>query len=288
MSGTIRKVGAVGVLALVLGAGAYFVSNGSLSSVAAGTDATVLAKVNDQKITRADVKKALEGAPEAQQANIEQLYPMLIDQMVNDALLTERVDSAGINSDPEVKKRVDEAREQIVRGLYVERYVESKVTDEAVKAEYAEIEKRNKGIKEARARHILVETEDEAKAIIAEAKSGKDFTALAKEKSTGPSGPNGGDLGYFTREAMVKEFSDAAFAMAPGEVTSAPVKTQFGWHVIKLEDLRERPVPKLTEVEQVIRTQLGQKAIEDLVKEMREGAQIEIFDFNGKPMKDEG
>ncbi len=131
--------------------------------------------------------------------------------------------------------------------------------------------------------HLLVASEEEAKAIIESIKGGADFGALAKEKSTDKgSGANGGELGWFTADVMVKEFSDAAFAMQKGEVSKDPVKSQFGWHVILVEDRRARE-PSFAEKEAELRDELARKIVMALLDDARAGATIERFNIDGSP-----
>src|SRR5215210_9475014 len=127
---------------------------------------------------------------------------------------------------------------------------------------------------EGRARHILVETEDEAKAVQSQIKGGSDFAELAKQKSKDPGGSEGGDLGYFSKEQMVPEFANAAFKLENGQV-SEPVKSQFGWHIIKVEDKRQKQVPEFDKVKDQIETFVVRKAQSEMVAKLREGAKIE-------------
>lgn len=270
------------VALLVIGAGAWFLMGSTSNGVAAESDSTVVAVVNGDEITRADVKAVASELPATAQVSVEQIYPMLLEQIINDRLLQARVDNSDITNDPEVEKRLAQVREQIVRSLYVERYIAENITDERVKEEYQKIKKENEDVKEVHARHILVETEDEAKALIQELEDGADFAALAKEHSTGPTGASGGDLGYFTKDAMVPEFSEAAFNTKKGTFSENPVKTQFGWHVIYVEDIRNRKVPEFAEMEQVIRDQLNKEVVNELVEDLREGAEIKKYDWEGK------
>ncbi|MEZ5476877.1 MAG: peptidylprolyl isomerase [Thiolinea sp.] len=132
-----------------------------------------------------------------------------------------------------------------------------------------------------KARHILVATEDEAKALIEEVKGGKDFTELAKEKSTGPSGKNGGDLGWFKPQSMVKPFAEAVMAMEPDSVSTAPVETQFGWHIIKLEEKRDVKLPDLESMKPQLKRQLEQQKMMEYMQQLRADADVKIL------MKDE-
>ena len=270
------------VAILVLAAGAWFLMGNMSNGVAAMGDDTQVAKVNDTVITRGDVKEVAKTVPAAAQVPIEQIYPMIVDQLINDALLQDRVDSSDIASDPEVEKRLAEAREQIARSLYVERFIEEKITDEALREEYETMKSNNADVKEVRARHILVETQDTAQDLIDQLDEGADFAELARENSTGPTAANGGDLGYFTKDAMVPEFSKVAFATEAGTYAKDPVKTQFGWHVIFVEDVRNRQVPAFEEVEPLLRQQMQQDVVNQLVDDLREGAEIQRYDWDGK------
>jgi peptidyl-prolyl cis-trans isomerase C len=138
------------------------------------------------------------------------------------------------------------------------------------------------GQDEVRARHILVENEDEAKAIVDQLRGGADFATLAKEKSKDPGAADGGDLGYFTKEQMVPQFSEVAFRMYPGQLSN-PVKTQFGWHVIKLEDKRTRQPPEFDQVKDQIEGYLARKAQTEYIAKLRQSAKIERLDKRPEP-----
>ena len=150
-------------------------------------------------------------------------------------------------------------------------------TDEAMKKVYEDASKQITGEQEVHARHILVETEDEAKAVKAELDKGADFAELAKKKSKDPGASDGGDLGFFTKDQMVPEFSAVAFALEPGKI-SDPVKSQFGWHIIKVEEKRNRKAPDFDQVKAQIETYVTRKAQADYVAKLREGAKIERMD----------
>jgi peptidyl-prolyl cis-trans isomerase C len=150
-------------------------------------------------------------------------------------------------------------------------------TDDAMKKVYEDASKQITGEQEVHARHILVETEDEAKAVAEELKKGADFAELAKKKSKDPGASDGGDLGFFTKEQMVPEFSAVAFALEPGKV-SDPVKSQFGWHIIKVEEKRNRQAPAFEQVKAQIETYVTRKAQADYVAKLRETAKVERMD----------
>jgi peptidyl-prolyl cis-trans isomerase C len=155
-------------------------------------------------------------------------------------------------------------------------------TDEAMKKVYEEASKQITGEQEVHARHILVETEDEAKAIAEELKKGADFAELAKKKSKDPGASDGGDLGFFTKDQMVPEFSAVAFALEPGKI-SDPVKSQFGWHIIKVEEKRNRKAPDFEQVKAQIETYVTRKAQADYVAKLREAAKVERMDKPAEP-----
>jgi peptidyl-prolyl cis-trans isomerase C len=246
------------------------------------TPADAAAIVNGSKILRSDVSAAIKTIPNA---NPDEMYPRVVDGMINEKLIDDETTKAQITSDPEYKKRLDMAKAEIARQLYIDKYMKDKVTDSAVAAEYAKFKKENEGKQEVHARHILVPTEEEAKQVIKDLDGGAKFEDLAKKRSSGPTAQNGGDLGYFTKEDMLPEFSDAAFKLDKGQYTKAPVKTQFGWHVILVEDKRARQVPELKSVEGAIRNSLSRQAIAELVERLRSKATIQIFDKDGKPVE---
>ena len=151
------------------------------------------------------------------------------------------------------------------------------MTDAKVKDQYQKSIAFESKTEEVRARHILMKTKPEAMAVIADIKGGADFAAVAKAKSTGPSGRNGGDLGYFGFKQMVPPFSKVAFALKPGEFTTEPVKTQFGWHIIKVEDRRVAGSQNFEQASQKIRQELSQQAYKDTLAGLRAKARIDVM-----------
>lgn len=251
---------------------------------AAEASGDVAAVVNGTTISRKEVLGVIDTLPFKAQVAPEKLYPMIVDQMINQKLIESEVKKSALETDPEVQKKMDEVREQIVRSIFMEREIGKLVTDEQVQAAYEKFKKENEGKQELHARHILVKSEDEAKAVIKKLESGEDFKTLAKEKSTDPAAADGGDLGYFTKDAMVPEFANAAFDMKPGTYSKTPVKTQFGWHVIMVEDKRAKEVPGFDQVKPSLQNTLGQQALENFVKGLRQAAKIERFGMDGKPL----
>jgi peptidyl-prolyl cis-trans isomerase C len=249
---------------------------------AAAADPVVL-KVNGTDVHRSEVVAIQKGLGQ-QAANIplDQFYQRIQERLIVSKLLADAAKTAKLESDPEVKAEVAKAQDQIVTRVYVSHLQAKAVTDAAIKALYDKTVKTEAGKPEVKARHILVKTEEEAKAIIAELDKGGDFAKLADEKST-DKGENGGDLGWFGKEQMVPEFSEAAFKLAKGEYTKEPVKSQFGWHVIKVEDTRVAAPPTLDEAKDKLRTELENQAVEAKVKELEGKAKIERFTVDGSP-----
>jgi peptidyl-prolyl cis-trans isomerase C len=235
----------------------------------------VVATVNGQPITREDVINSAQSLPAQVQQQIDQLFPQLLNRLIGFKLVAMKGASEGLADDPEVKDEVKRFEEQAVTQTYFKRFIDKAITDDAVKAVYEQDLKDHPPQQEIEARHILLKTEDEAKAIIGQLKAGADFAALAKEKSIDPSAKqNGGDLGWFTKDTMVKEFADAAFAMKKGELSQAPVKSQFGFHVIEIQDQRTQVPPSLAERTPEIKQGLAEEAAHKLVNDLIAAGQV--------------
>lgn len=249
-------------------------------------DDPVVARINGQVLHRSDVQLALRGAPpQAQQAPIEQVYPQLLNTMTNGLLLAQAARKAKLDADPAVKAQLAMAENEILADAYVLQMQRAQITEAKLHELYDQYVKNAPTEEEISARHILVPTEQEAKDIIEQLKKGADFATLAKEKTTDPSGKaSGGDLGYFTKKDMVPEFADAAFALQKGEFTQTPVHTQFGWHVIKVEDRRPGKPGTYDQVAPQIAQQLTQQIVGQKLQELRSQGKIELFDLNGKPL----
>jgi peptidyl-prolyl cis-trans isomerase C len=229
----------------------------------------VLATVNGQTITRQDVVNSAAELPPQYQSQIDLILPQLLNRLIGLELVRAKGQADGLANDDKVKKAVAEFQKVEIGNVYFQRYIEKSVTDDAIKAVYDADLKAHPPQPEIKAAHILVKTEEEAKAIIDQLKGGADFAALAKSKSIDTaSGKDGGELGWFSRDTMVKEFSDAAFQMQKGDVSKTPVKTQFGYHVIKIEDSRMQIPPTLAERRDEIRQVLGQEAAHKLVQDL--------------------
>jgi peptidyl-prolyl cis-trans isomerase C len=241
------------------------------------TDDPVVARVNGDVVYESELMAAAAALPAQYQANIAAILPTLLDRIVDLRLVVSAGKSAGLLEEADVQMRLDAARDQVISQVYIERQLTERVTDEVLQERYQEMVGELAVEREVHARHILLETEEEAKEVIGELDGGADFATLAQERSTGPSGPQGGDLGFFAKGQMVAPFAEAAFALEPGSYTKEPVQTQFGFHVILVEEARDQEQPSFAEMEPQIREQLTGAGLEEVLSELREGAEIEIL-----------
>lgn len=248
-------------------------------AVKAAPDAdTVVARVNGEEITLGHMIVAHASLPDQyRQLPADLLYQGILDQLIQQVAL-------GHSRDGEVPRvvrlQLENERRSLLAADALEEVVSGAVGDAEIQAAYEEEYADGKGGPEYNASHILVESEEEAKALIEALDGGADFAELAKEKSTGPSGPSGGELGWFGEGAMVPEFEAAVTALEVGQV-SEPVQTQFGWHVVKLNDKRIADAPPLDEVREEIAGRLQQEAIEAHVKSLTDAAEIEKPETEG-------
>ena len=239
----------------------------------------VVARVDGQPITEGDLAIAAEdpalqmpGGDEAQKRDI------LVGYMVDLKLGAKAANDAKLGDNPDFGRRLDYLKQKLLVDEYLDRQTKKDVTPQAARKLYDETVKDMKPEEEVRARHILVENEDEAKKIAARVKGGEDFAKVAAEVSKDPgSKTDGGELGFFTQDRMVKPFADAAFAMKAGDI-SDPVKSQFGWHVIQVEERRAKPVPAFEEMKDQIDQYLTRKAQQDTVLALRKSAKVERLD----------
>jgi peptidyl-prolyl cis-trans isomerase C len=242
----------------------------------------VVARVNGAEIRSSDLAIAEEEVgsnipPMTAEGKRDYLVTYVSDMM----LVAKAAEDKKLAEDPGFKRRLAYLRNKLLMETMLHAEAKSAVTDVAMHKVYDEAAKQISGEKETRARHILVESEDEAKAILAELKKGTDFAELARLKSKDPgAAAEGGDLGYFTKDQMVAEFSAAADKLDKGQL-SEPVKTQFGWHVIKVEDKRDRPVPPFEQVKEQIENYVVRRAQAEVISRLRQGAKIERMDAKG-------
>ena len=251
----------------------------------ADTADPVLAVVNGAEIHKSDLDAAYQSLPEQyRQMPLEAIYDPLLERVIDSRLLLAEAEKRDIAKDPEVQAEIAQARDNVVRDNLVQQAIDKGATPERVRAAYDAMKSQpGFAFEEVHARHILVADEAEAKEIVKQLQGGADFAALAKEKSTDPSAQNNaGDLGYFRREMMVPEFAEVAFTLEPGAISKEPVKTQFGWHVIKVED-RRQTVPTFEEKEPELKEQISREIVNALLSDVRGGAKVERFNLDGTP-----
>lgn len=251
-------------------------------------DDPVVATVNGIEIYYSQVQQAQRAmGGQAMAVPLEMIQSMLINTIADRTIVAEQARKDGFDKKEEFKKRMADIEQQVLARDFIADYAEKQITDKRVEEAYQDMIKDFEPQKEVRARHILVEDEAAAKAVIKELEGGADFAELAKSKSTGPSGSQGGDLGFFSAGAMVPEFEKAAFALKAGEFSKEPVKTQFGYHVIKLEEERKTQPPKLEDVKDQIEGEIGNEAVSAYIEGLRKDAKIVLFDKDGKEIKED-
>jgi len=239
----------------------------------------IVAKVDGAPITEADVTQALTDLGESiAQIPEAQRRDYAITYLADLKLGAKAAREAKLTETEDFKRKLAYQTDRLLFDDYLTSQAKKNVTEDAMKALYADTIKTLKPEQEVRARHILVETEDQAKDVIKKLKAGEDFAKLAGTLSKDPgSGKEGGDLGYFTKDRMVPEFANAAFAMTAEQI-SDPVKSQFGYHVIKVEDKRDKTVPKFDEVKDQIEQFMYRKSQQDVIMALRATGKVERLD----------
>lgn len=257
-------------LALMLGA-----PLAAQEAAKAPTPDTAIATVNGEAITLADLVSVRADLPQQYQSlPDEALYDGIRQQLVDQKLLEQEAEKTGLAEDPAIARALALQHQSLLANFYLRRKLNEGLTDAAVEAAYKERYADAPPVQEVRASHILVATEEEAKKLHDELAAGADFAALAAEHGTDGTKTNGGDLGFFTRETMVPEFADAAFALEVGQL-SEPVKSQFGWHLIKVTDKRDKPAPSIDEVRDEIKGALASEIAQKVLADLRAGATVD-------------
>jgi peptidyl-prolyl cis-trans isomerase C len=218
--------------------------------------------------------------PEYRENGLAGLYAQLVDEIANSRLAAAAGRDSGLDQEDVVANAMELAASRVLAEAYFTEQVSQMITDESVQTAYDNFVADTASRETVTAAHILVETEDEAKAIITQLNDGADFAELAREKSTGPSGPNGGELGSFGRGQMVPAFENAAFAMPVGGYSAAPVQTQFGWHIIKVSDKSVAPAPTLDEMRDQLASNLSRQGFARVVETLRAGAKVEVRPYD--------
>ena len=238
----------------------------------------IAAKVNGEVIYVNDLKQSYADHPQIKdRVPFEEFYAKTLDVFVNSKLVYQAAQAARIEETPEYQRQLVTAKEDLARKLFLEKSVEDRVSEEAVKKLYDDYTSKFESQKEVKAKHILVESEDKAKEVINKLNRGEDFVKLAQEYSRDQV-----DLGYFTKDMMVPEFSAVAFSMKKGEYTKKPVKTEFGYHVILVEDARASKPLELKEIEPQLKNMVTQQVIGEIFEDLRGKASIERYTLEGE------
>jgi len=247
-------------------------------------DNAVVAVVNGHEIRQLDLAAAYERLPQQyKQIPFDNLFPQLVEQLVTNHLMEVAGRALDLHNDEAVQAQIRAFEGAAIQQAYLQRKIDAQVTEESIAQVYEDTIGNAEGPEEVRASHILVKTEEEGVSILKELADGADFAALARKHSTGPTGPRGGDLGYFTADAMAEPFAAAAFALEIGTIGPDPIQTQFGWHVIKVVDKRRKPPADLAESRARIQDLLTREFITAHMAELRANAEIEIFNLDGSP-----
>ena len=247
----------------------------------ASAEDPVIARANGGEIRRSDVMRLLSQLPaEARSMPPEQLFALGVERAIDRLLVAEAARNEGLGDDPEVRRRLEAAEADVLWDAYLQSRIREALSEARIRGAYDEIASAATE-DEVKARHILLSSERDARAVIRELEGGADFQELARDKSVGPSRESGGDLGYFRRSQMVAEFSEAAFAMAPGEFSKAPVKTRFGWHVILVEKRRRAEAPTMREALPGIQQTITREVLAEVLGGLRESAEIEVVGADG-------
>ncbi len=257
-----------------------FTSTAALAALPA-----VLAKVNGHDVTSAEIEKAFSAMAMEQPGQKKLTFDKtpadfqkaFVEKYIEKALIIDAAREANLQNDPEIKKKLKEAEDFLIQQKFLTDIVIKKKSDAELQKIYDDKLKGKEGSQEVHAMHILVKTEDEAIKLRQTIKDGADFEKMAKQKSIEPGAKiSGGDLGYFTADQMLPEFSKAAFNLNKGEI-SEPVKTNFGWHIIKVLDKRAKKIPSFAAAKPALEKQLAGDLIEDEVKRLKIAADIEYF-----------
>lgn len=261
-----------------------YLSAGAQTTEAAAEEDPVLATVNGDEIRRSEIVEAQQNLSEQYRGlPPAMIFPALLEHLIDFKLVVGEGRKANLQEDEAVKRRLARLEDEVIRDVYLARYVGEAITEEALRQRYDEFVKTMPPQEEIKARHIVVAAEEEALAVIARINGGDAFEDVAKEKSIGPSAQRGGDIGYFTRDQVVSEFAEAAFNLQPGEMTEAPVKTGFGWHVIIVDDRRAGSPPSFEDTRDQLATEMSQEVVAELIQNLRDRAQIERPDEASAP-----
>ena len=242
----------------------------------------VVGRVNGETVKRSDVMREAESLPpQFAQLPINALWPLLLDRVLDRKLIAAAARKDGLNKDLEFVARMKDLEERVLEQTYLEKRMQKQITEAAMQKRYAAMLNEMKPVARVHARHILVKTRDEAVDILRDLAKGGDFAAIAKAKSQDGSAQAGGDLGWLTKDQLVGPFGDAAFAMKKGETSKAPVQTQFGWHIIRVDEIQADYKPSYDEKREEIQEALTQEVETAERARLRTGAKLERMTPDG-------
>jgi len=235
----------------------------------------LLAVVNGKEIRWADIEKSAQSLPEDVRAQLETIFPALLQRLIDVQLLVWAAREGGLAEDAEVRRLVAEYEDRVLSDTLIRRQVADRVTEDMLQARYDINAASLAARAEVWARHILLDSEVRAREVIAALDAGADFAELARERSLGSTAERGGDLDYFTRDNMIPDFAAAAFALEVGQYSPDPVRTEFGWHVIKVEDRRAEGAGSFEEMRDELRDSIVRELLDELLRDLRGRAEIE-------------
>ena len=239
-------------------------------------DIPIVANVNKEKISLETMIHAMnELPPEIQSQPFMSYYEELLERVIDIKLIAQEGKKINLEEEPSVKAAIDFVTEKVLMQAFLSKYVQKNISEESLKASYNNYIADEISREEIKASHILLDTQNEAVEVIKMLNNGDDFAEVAKNKSTGPSGPSGGDLGWFKRGQMVPPFENAAFSLGENEISQKPIRTQFGWHVIKVFEKRIPQAPSYENMKNNLIQDLERKIVSKKIQDLRNNALIE-------------
>ncbi|MSP00388.1 MAG: peptidylprolyl isomerase [Acetobacteraceae bacterium] len=246
----------------------------------------VIGSVDGRLIYLSDLARLSRTLPESMRnLPFDTLMPPLLDRMIDHEVLAMTARRAGLDRRPDIQREMRAAADMVLESAFLAEVAPAKVTDGAIEARYNRLYANRPATDQVRARHILVGTEQEAKAVLADLKKGADFATLARALSKDPDGRTGGDLGFFRRDQVWPGFADAAFTLQPGQIAPTPVHNEFGWHVLKVEERRLVAPPTLSEIREQLRQQLTAQAVQEAIQEARSQMIVHKFNLDGSEIE---
>jgi peptidyl-prolyl cis-trans isomerase C len=259
---------------------------GQVPAAAQGSADPVVGSVEGHLIYLSDLGEASKTLPENLRGlPFDTLYPVLLDRMIDHEALVILSRRKGLEQTKQVQHDIQIATERILEGAYLGQVAAPQVTEQAIQTRYNRQYANRPATEEVRARHILVTTEAEALKVLDDLKKGADFATIARVISKDPDGSKGGDLGFFRREQVWPGFADVAFAMQPGQIAPAPIKNEFGWHVVKVEERRQVAPPSYSDVHDQLRQELLAQVVQQEIEKARGQLAVHRFNLDGSELE---